>query len=133
MTRSRHAIHTLDWIFEHPIFNGGSFAANAGIPDRTARRLLAALCDHGILRVMRPGNGRRGTHPRVPGLPEHRRGEGRVLTAIRVRQIVSPVIFRQIWPATRFAGHRCRIEVVHRAEGRYAPPGLLDEKKRAGR
>ena len=61
VTRSRYAIHTLDWIFEHPIFNSSSFAANAGIPDRTARRLLAALCDHGILRVTRPGNGRRGT------------------------------------------------------------------------
>ena len=61
MTRSRYAIHTLDWIFEHQIFNSGSFAANAGIPDRTARRLLAVLCGHGILRVMRPGDGRRGT------------------------------------------------------------------------
>ena len=61
VTRSRYAIHTLDWIFEHQIFNSSSFAANAGVPDRTARRLLAALCDHGILRVVRPGNGRRGT------------------------------------------------------------------------
>ena len=61
VTRSRYAIHTLDWIFEHPIFNSSSFAANAGIPDRTARRLLAALCDQGILKVTRPGNGRRGT------------------------------------------------------------------------
>ena len=61
VTRSRYAIHTLDWIFEHQIFNSGSFAANAGVPDRTARRLLAALCDHGILRVIVPGNGRRGT------------------------------------------------------------------------
>ena len=60
-TRSRYAIHTLDWIFEHQIFNSGSFAAHAEIPDRTARRLLAALCDQEILRVMRPGNGRRGT------------------------------------------------------------------------
>ena len=61
VTRSRYAIYTLDWLFEQPIFNSGSFTASAGIPDRTARRLLAALSDHGILRVMRPGNGRRGT------------------------------------------------------------------------
>ena len=61
VTRSRYAIHTLDWIFEHQIFNSSSFAANAGIPDRTARRLLAALCGHEILRVIKPGNGRRGT------------------------------------------------------------------------
>ena len=61
VTRSRYAIYTLDWLFEQPIFNSGNFTASAGIPDRTARRLLAALSDHGILRVMRPGNGRRGT------------------------------------------------------------------------
>ena len=67
VTRSRYAIHILDWIFERPIFNSSSFAAHAGIPDRTARRLLAALSDHGILRVMRPGNGRRGT---ILGFPD---------------------------------------------------------------
>ena len=61
VTRSRYAIHTLDWIFERPIFNSGDFTAHAGVPDRTARRLLAALSDHRILRVMRPGNGRQGT------------------------------------------------------------------------
>ena len=47
--------------YRRKIFNSSSFAANAGVPDRTARRLLAALSDHGILRVTRPGNGRRGT------------------------------------------------------------------------
>ena len=47
--------------YRRKVFNSGSFAAHTGIPDRTARRLLAALSDHGILRVMRPGNGRRGT------------------------------------------------------------------------
>ena len=61
VTRSRYAVCPLDWIFERPIFNSSSFATHAGVPSRTARRLLAALSDHGILRVMRPGNGRRGT------------------------------------------------------------------------
>ena len=61
VTRSRYAIRTLDWIFEHPIFNSGNFADTAGIPDRTARRLLTALREHGILQVFRAGNGRRGT------------------------------------------------------------------------
>ena len=60
VTRSRYAIHILDWIFERPIFNSGSFTANAEVPGRTARRLVAALGDDGILQVMRPGNGRRG-------------------------------------------------------------------------
>ena len=49
VTRSRYAIHTLDWIFEYPIFNSSDFADRAGIPDRTARRLLTALREHGIL------------------------------------------------------------------------------------
>ena len=61
VTRSRYAIHTMDWIFERPIFNSSNFVATAGIPDRTARRLLIALREHGILRVVRGGNGRRGT------------------------------------------------------------------------
>ena len=61
VTRSRYAILTLDWIFEHPIFNSGNFVDTAGIPDRTARRLLTALREHGVLQVFRTGNGRRGT------------------------------------------------------------------------
>ena len=61
VTRSRYAIHTLDWIFEYPIFNSSYFTDRAGIPDRTARRLLTALREYGILQVFRAGNGRRGT------------------------------------------------------------------------
>ena len=60
-TRSRFAIRILDWIFEHPIFNSSNFVTASRIPDRTARRLLAALRTHGVLQVLRPGNGRRGT------------------------------------------------------------------------
>ena len=60
VTRSRYAIHILDWIFERPIFNSSDFVATAEVPDRTARRLLAALREHGILRALRAGNGRRG-------------------------------------------------------------------------
>lgn len=61
VTRSQYAIRTLDWIFEYPIFNSARFSANAAIPARTARRLLAKLADHGVLRVLHPPNGRRGT------------------------------------------------------------------------
>lgn len=38
-----------------------AFVDTAGIPDRTARRLLAALREHGILQVFRADNDRRGT------------------------------------------------------------------------
>ena len=61
ITRSPYAIHTLDWIFEHPIFNSSGFASSAKIPSRTARRILTKLREHEILWVIRPGNGRRGT------------------------------------------------------------------------
>ena len=61
ITRSQYAIHTLDWIFEHPIFNSSDFATTAEIPSRTARRLLTALREHRILRTLNPPNGRRST------------------------------------------------------------------------
>ena len=79
------------------IFNSSSFAANARIPDRPARRLPAVLCDHGILRVTRPGNGRRGT---ILVFPDHLNiVEGwDVLrrSSIPTRQIALSNIFRQM-------------------------------------
>lgn len=60
-TRSQYASRVLDWIFEYPVFNSAPFSTHAGIPARTARRLLAKLVDHGVLRVVQPSNGRRGT------------------------------------------------------------------------
>ncbi len=78
VTRSRYAIVTLDWIFERPIFNSGDFVTDAGIPGRTARRLLTALREHGILRVLRAGNGRRGTILVFPDLLNIAEGESMV-------------------------------------------------------
>lgn len=61
ITRSQYAAPTLDWLFEHPIFNSARFSTLAGVPARTARRLLARLVDHGVLQVLQAPNGRRGT------------------------------------------------------------------------
>ena len=58
-TRSRYAIHALDWIFQYPIFSSSLFANSANIPERSAWRLLGTLCDHGILKLFNTGNGRR--------------------------------------------------------------------------
>lgn len=58
-TRSRYAIRAIDWIFEHPIFRSSHFAAKAGIPERTAQRILDALCEERILEQIRIGAGRR--------------------------------------------------------------------------
>lgn len=59
--RSQYTTPTLDWLFEHPIFNSARFSTRAGVPARTARRLLARLVDHGVLRILQAPNGRRGT------------------------------------------------------------------------
>ena len=67
ITRSPNAIDALRWLFGHPIFRSTDFAATAGLPRRTAQRLLGALQEAGILREIRTGNGRRAT---VFGFPE---------------------------------------------------------------
>ena len=58
-TRSRYAIHALDWIFQYPIFSSSHFVARTGIPQRSAWRLLGTLYDDGILKALSSGNGRR--------------------------------------------------------------------------
>jgi Fic family protein len=59
MTRSQYAIHALNWIFERPIFRSSHFVSSAGIPEPTARRILGVLREHGVLRVIVAGRGRR--------------------------------------------------------------------------
>lgn len=58
-THSQYAIHALDWMFETPVFQSTGFIKSASIPDPTARRILTALRDQGILHQIRPGRGRR--------------------------------------------------------------------------
>ena len=58
-TRSRYAIHALDWIFQYPIFRSNDFAARSEIPNATARRVLNSLIDHGVLKFFRYSSGRR--------------------------------------------------------------------------
>lgn len=59
MTRSRYAIHALDWIFGRPVFRSTDFISGAGIPAPTARRFLGVLRDGDILKVVVVGRGRR--------------------------------------------------------------------------
>ena len=75
LTRSRFAIHALDWIFEYPIFNSSHFVERAGIPERSARRLLRLLHESEIVTVLIPGGGRRPTvfsYPAVLSIAEGR-------------------------------------------------------------
>ncbi len=59
LTGSRYAIHALDWIFRYPISSSSAFTKLAGIPAKTARRLLARLTEAGAVKLVRPGSGRR--------------------------------------------------------------------------
>lgn len=57
-TGSKYAIHTLDWIFENPIFNMSAFIQGARIPRPTARRIVQRLHEEGTLAELRQGSGR---------------------------------------------------------------------------
>ena len=75
LTRSRYAIHALDWIFQYPIFKGAHFVARAGIPAKTARRILNLLCEGGIVQTLIAGRGRRAAifvYPAVLDVAEGR-------------------------------------------------------------
>ena len=76
LTRSRYAIHALDWIFERPIFGSTDFVANTACAARTARRLLDVLGGGGILRTVVPGAGRRTAILAFPALLDIVDGEG---------------------------------------------------------
>ena len=59
LTKSRYAIHTLDWIFQYPIFSTTHFVTNSGVPAKSARRVLNTLCDDGLLETLVQASGRR--------------------------------------------------------------------------
>ncbi|MHC4757594.1 MAG: Fic family protein [Planctomycetota bacterium] len=59
LTRSQYAIHSLDFIFERPIFTSSSFVNFERIPRSTATRILAKLRDKKILTILKEGRGRR--------------------------------------------------------------------------
>jgi hypothetical protein len=68
MTRSRYAIHALDWIFGRPVFRSTDFIASAGIPAPTARRFLGVLRQGKVLRALAAGRGRRASVLAFPAL-----------------------------------------------------------------
>lgn len=68
LTRSHYAIHALDWIFDRPIFKSSDFVASSGIPVPTARRIVPALREAGVLRVLLDASGRRAATLCFPAL-----------------------------------------------------------------
>ena len=76
LTHSQHAIRALDWIFNRPIFRSPDFVASGGIPDSTAKRILRALRDAGVLRALEEASGRRAAtlcFPELLNIAEGRR------------------------------------------------------------
>lgn len=61
-TRSQHAVRSLDFMFDQPVFRTSDFASSSGVPRPTALRILRVLRDHGMLRELVPARGR---HPAI--------------------------------------------------------------------
>ncbi|MEI7608122.1 MAG: Fic family protein, partial [Rhodospirillaceae bacterium] len=59
LTRSQHAIHVLDALFDRPVFQSSDFIQRSGIPKQTVLPFLRALRESGILYTLREASGRR--------------------------------------------------------------------------
>jgi Fic family protein len=59
LTRSQYAIRALDFLFNRPVFTVPAFASETAIPQTTTKRMLAAFQGNGLLRELRPAEGRK--------------------------------------------------------------------------
>lgn len=59
LTHSQYAIHTLNWVFERPIFKSSDFVRGANIPKPTAFKIIGILKNANVLKILREGSGRR--------------------------------------------------------------------------
>jgi len=59
LTHSQYSIHTLDWVFNRPVFKSTDFVKDAGITVPTAKRILQVLKQEGILKTLDKGGGRK--------------------------------------------------------------------------
>lgn len=58
ITHSQYAVRALDWIFQRPIFRTPDFIQSAQIPGPTARTIIRALRENGMLGEIIPAAGR---------------------------------------------------------------------------
>lgn len=59
ITHSQFSINALEFIFRRMIFKATDFSTNSGIPRPSTVRILAALRENGLLKVIREARGRR--------------------------------------------------------------------------
>ncbi len=68
LTHSQFSIHTLEWIFERPIFKASDFIRSAQIPKPTATRILTVLKTNNVLKTLTEGAGSRSAVLAYPEL-----------------------------------------------------------------
>jgi len=68
LTRSRHAIRAVDFVFSTPVFLASHFATHSKISKPTALRILNLMREKGILRLIRSGSGQRSSVYAFPEL-----------------------------------------------------------------
>ena len=59
ITRSQHAVRSLDFMFQRPVFEASDLAAESEVPKPTARRILRVLRDQQMLEELAPAQGSR--------------------------------------------------------------------------
>ncbi|MCF6227401.1 MAG: Fic family protein [Planctomycetes bacterium] len=68
ITGSKFSVRALDWFFSKPIFRSTGFVKSAGIPEHTARKILAKLRDSGMLSEVGQASGNRAAILTYPAL-----------------------------------------------------------------
>jgi Fic family protein len=61
ITHSQYVIQAIDALFDQPVFSSSTFAARSQIPATSAKRMISALKDSGIINELSSGRGRRGS------------------------------------------------------------------------
>ena len=59
LTRSQHAMRSVDFLFKVPLFSSSQFIEGSGIPKPTANRILRLLREADLIWTLREGQGRR--------------------------------------------------------------------------
>ncbi|HPC65608.1 MAG TPA: Fic/DOC family N-terminal domain-containing protein [Anaerohalosphaeraceae bacterium] len=59
LTRSQYTLHTLDFIFEHPIFKATKLTKSGKVPAPSAKKILSALRNANIIKTLKEASGRR--------------------------------------------------------------------------
>lgn len=59
LTHSQYTLHTLDFIFERPVFKATELAKTKKVPGPSAKKILTELRKAGIIKMLRESSGRR--------------------------------------------------------------------------